>query len=54
MCAGHWAARIAVGEVAVPMLYRELPGFRMDTRRPVTWSGFVFRGLHDAPVTWDA
>ena len=54
MCAGHWAARIAVGEIAVPMLYRELPGLRMDVRRPVTWSGFVFRGLRDAPVTWDS
>jgi cytochrome P450 len=53
-CAGHWAARIAMGEIAVPMLYRELPGLRIDSRRPVTWSGFVFRGLDDAPVTWDA
>ena len=54
MCAGHWAARIAIGEIAVPMLYRELPGLRMDTRRPVTWYGWVFRGLTDAPVTWEA
>ena len=53
-CAGNWAARIAMGEVAVPMLYRELPGLRIDDRRPTNWSGFVFRGLADAPVTWDA
>jgi len=53
-CAGHWAARIGIGEIAVPMLYRELPGLRIDTRRPVTWYGFVFRGLVDAPVTWEA
>ena len=53
-CAGHWAARIGIGEIAVPMLYRELPGLRIDVRRPVTWSGWVFRGLTMAPVTWDA
>jgi cytochrome P450 len=53
-CAGHWAARITMGEVAVPMLYRELPGLRIDSSRPVTWSGLVFRGLADAPVTWNA
>ncbi len=53
-CAGHWAARIGIGETALPLLYRELPGLRLDRRRPVTWFGFVFRGLQDAPVTWDA
>ena len=52
-CAGHWAARIGIGEIAVPMLYRELPGLEIDRRRPVTWAGWVFRGLADAPVTWD-
>jgi hypothetical protein len=51
-CAGHWAARIGIGEIAVPMLYRELPGLEIDHRRPVTWAGWVFRGLVDAPVTW--
>jgi len=53
-CAGHWAARIGMGEIAVPMLYRELPGLRIDDRRPATWYGWVFRGLTVAPVTWDA
>ena len=43
-----------MGEIAVPMLYRELPGLRIDDRRPATWYGWVFRGLTVAPVTWDA
>jgi cytochrome P450 len=53
-CAGHWAARIGIGEIAVPMLYGELPGLRIDRRRPASWSGWVFRGVENAPVTWDA
>jgi hypothetical protein len=36
------------------MLYRELPGLRIDRRRPAHWSGWVFRGVETAPVTWDA
>ena len=54
LCAGHWAARIAIGETAVPLLYRELPGLRTDTTRPLEWYGWVFRGLTTLPVTWDA
>ena len=53
-CAGNWAARTAVGEIAVPRLYRHLPGLRPDDRRPEAWYGWVFRGLTDLPVTWDA
>ncbi|MFC5140979.1 cytochrome P450 [Actinomycetospora rhizophila] len=52
LCPGHWAARIAVGEIAVPRLYAALPGLRTDTRREEAWSGWVFRGLTDLPVTW--
>lgn len=52
LCAGHWAARISIGEVAVPMLYNRLPGFKQDGRRPDTWQGWVFRGLTSLPVTW--
>ena len=31
-CAGHWAARIGISEIGVRMLYRELPGLRIDSR----------------------
>ena len=54
LCAGQWAARIAIGEIAVPLLYSRLPGLRIDPRRPEQWDGWVFRGLTTAPVTWDA
>ncbi|GAA4936732.1 hypothetical protein EV188_11488 [Actinomycetospora succinea] len=52
VCAGHWAARIAIGEVALPMLYDALPGLRTDPRRETTWFGWVFRGMTALPVTW--
>jgi cytochrome P450 len=52
LCAGHWAARISIGEIAVPLLYERLPGLRTDPRRTEKWFGWVFRGLTDLPVTW--
>jgi cytochrome P450 len=54
LCAGHWAARISIGEIAVPLLYAELPGLRTDPRRAEEWHGWVFRGLTALPVTWHA
>ncbi len=54
LCAGIWAARISIGEIAVPLLYERLPTLRTDDRRPATWDGWVFRGLTSLPVTWDA
>lgn len=53
LCAGHWAARISVGEIAVPLLYSSLPGLRTDERRDVEWFGWVFRGITALPVTWN-
>lgn len=52
LCAGHWAARISIGEIAVPLLYEALPGLRADPRRAEKWDGWVFRGLTSLPVTW--
>ena len=54
LCAGHWAARISVGEIAVPLLYSRLAGLRTDVRRAEEWFGWVFRGLTSLPVTWGA
>jgi cytochrome P450 len=53
-CVGHWAARISIGEIAVPLLYDRLPALRTDDRRPEDWYGWVFRGLTALPVTWSA
>lgn len=52
-CAGRWAAKASIGEIAVPLLYRELPNFRVDNSRSSIWDeGFIFRGLSKLPVTW--
>ncbi|MGK4219481.1 cytochrome P450 [Kocuria marina] len=53
LCAGHWAAKTAIGQIAVPLLYQQFPTLRVDTRRVTTWEGWVFRGLTALPVTWD-
>ena len=53
LCAGSWAARLSVGEIAVPLLYDLLPGLQVDPRRAERWYGWVFRGLTELPVTWD-
>ncbi|QHG85613.1 cytochrome P450 (plasmid) [Rhodococcus rhodochrous] len=52
LCAGQWAARISIGEIAVPRLYQRLPEVRLDERRSEQWFGWVFRGLSRMPVTW--
>lgn len=53
MCAGMWVAEAAIGRIAVPKLYARFPGLRIDTRRPVEWEGFIFRGMSKTPVTWN-
>ncbi|MCW4466927.1 cytochrome P450 [Glutamicibacter sp. MNS18] len=53
MCAGKWAAQTGIGRIAVPMLFEELTGFRVDHSRSTSWGGFIFRGLTNLPVTWD-
>ena len=52
LCAGRWAAKNAVGEVALPMLYERFPTLRVDDRRPTEWDGWVFRGVTRLPVMW--
>ena len=54
LCAGHWAARISIGEIAVPLLYDRLPDLRTDPGRSEEWFGWVFRGLTSLPATWKA
>lgn len=52
-CLGTWSARKMVGEIAVPMLLRELPNLRLDPDHPHTMGGWVFRGPTSLPVVWD-
>ena len=51
-CAGKWAARKAIGEIAVPLLYEKLPHLRQDPEKTESWGGWVFRGLTSFPVIW--
>ena len=53
LCAGHWAAKTAIGQIAVPKAYERFPSLRLDDRRPERWGGWVFRGLTSLPVTWN-
>lgn len=53
-CAGTWAARAMVANVALPLAFERLPGLQIDPREPIEIAGWAFRGLRNLPVTWDA
>ncbi|MET4538404.1 cytochrome P450 [Arthrobacter bambusae] len=53
LCAGHWAAKTSIGQIAVPMAYKRFPALRVDERRNESWDGWVFRGLTNLPITWN-
>jgi hypothetical protein len=53
-CAGAFASRAMVADVALPSVFRRLPGLRLDQSEPVRIGGWAFRGLLNLPVTWDA
>jgi cytochrome P450 len=51
-CAGAWASRAMVADVALPSLFARLKHLRLV--EPPRIGGWAFRGLLDLPVTWDA
>ncbi|WP_127106025.1 cytochrome P450 [Pararhodobacter zhoushanensis] len=51
-CAGAWASRCLIAEVAMPMIFERLPGLRLDGETP--FGGWAFRGPLRMPVAWDA
>jgi cytochrome P450 len=51
-CAGAWAARCLIAEVAMPALFARLPGLRLAG--DVAFGGWAFRGPLAVPVEWDA
>ncbi|MGP8119445.1 MAG: cytochrome P450 [Xanthobacteraceae bacterium] len=53
-CAGAWASRAMIADVALPTLFERLPGLRIDAAEPVRIGGWAFRGLLNLPVRWDA
>ena len=52
-CAGAFASRSIVADVALPSIFAALPGLRLDKREPVRIGGWAFRGLLNLPVAWD-
>ena len=52
-CAGAWASRAMVAEVALPSIFARLKNLRLDDTEPVRIGGWAFRGLLNLPVVWD-
>ncbi|MGB3043068.1 MAG: cytochrome P450 [Xanthobacteraceae bacterium] len=53
-CAGAWASRAMVADVALPSIFAKLKNLRLDDAEPVRIGGWAFRGLLNLPVVWDA
>ena len=56
MCMGTWMARVSVGQIAVPTLFKRLPGLTLA--EPVelvgdAWTDWMFRGLRRLDVAWE-
>src|SRR6202043_3103541 len=52
-CAGAFASRAMVADVALPSIFARLNGLRLDEAEPVKIGGWAFRGLLNLPVKWD-
>ena len=51
-CAGAFAARALVADVAMPMMFARLGGLRLDPDRPAAFGGWAFRGPLSMHVCW--
>lgn len=49
-CAGAWASRCLVSEVALPMIFKSLPNLRLEGETP--FGGWAFRGPLSCAVSW--
>jgi cytochrome P450 len=52
-CAGAFASRAMVADVALPSLFARLKGLHLDPAEPVRIGGWAFRGLLNLRVGWD-
>lgn len=50
-CAGAWASKALIGEVALPTLFTRLPGMRLTGE--TEFGGWAFRGPLNVDVAWD-
>ncbi|MHC2576471.1 cytochrome P450 [Bradyrhizobium diazoefficiens] len=53
-CAGAWASRAMVADVALPTIFRSLENLRLVDDEPVRVGGWAFRGLLNLPLAWGA
>lgn len=53
-CAGAWASRTMIADVALPTLFDRLQNLRLSGGAPVPFGGWAFRGPLGMPVAWDA
>lgn len=53
-CAGAFASRAMVADVALPGIFARLGNLRLDASQPVRIGGWAFRGLLNLSVLWDA
>ncbi len=51
-CAGAWASRAMIAEVALPSVFSRLKGLRLAPHVPIRMGGWAFRGLLNLPVEW--
>jgi cytochrome P450 len=52
-CAGAFASRAMVADVALPSIFAKLPNLRLDDQAdPVRIGGWAFRGLLNLPARW--
>ena len=51
-CAGAWASRAMVADVALPSVFARLEALRLDDTDPVRIGGWAFRGLLNLPAAW--
>ncbi len=52
-CAGAWASRAMIADIALPTVFARLHGLRLREDEPVRVGGWAFRGLLNLPVTWE-
>jgi len=52
-CAGAWASRAMVADVALPAIFARLKRLRLVEDEPARMGGWAFRGLLNLPVAWD-
>ena len=52
-CAGAWASRAMIADVALPAISSRLVNLRVVDDTPVRIGGWAFRGLLNLPLAWD-